>query len=147
MITIYLTDDDADDRDFFEEALKELNIETELTITNDGTALMTTLADSAVEPPPPHVIFLDLNMPGKNGFECLKEIRTSPKLKNIPVIIFSTSANAYEIDKSYSMGANCYIRKPNSHKLLKQTIEAALSLDLWTKNTQLAKDNFLLAIS
>ena len=112
MKNIFLADDDADDRDFFEDALKEVNIKTELTLVKDGVELMTTLEETVTEPPPPHVIFLDLNMPRKNGYECLKEIRETPKLKNIPVVIFSTTSNEHTIEKTYSLGANCYVRNP-----------------------------------
>lgn len=107
MKNIFLADDDAEDRAFFAEALKEVNVETELTTANDGLELMTTLDENVVEPPPPHVIFLDLNMPRKNGYECLKEIRETGKLKNIPVVVFSTSDNVNAIDTAYHLGANC----------------------------------------
>ncbi len=147
MKTIFLADDDDDDREFFEEALKEINIQTELTIVKDGAELMNTLSETVSDPPPPHVIFLDLNMPRKNGIECLKEIRETPKLKNIPVVIFSTSAYPNAVETTYTLGANCYICKPNSHQLLKKTIETVLSLNFWEKNQQLPKEKFLLAIS
>jgi CheY-like chemotaxis protein len=147
MKTIFLADDDDDDRVFFEEALKEINIQTELTTVKDGAELMSTLSETVSDPPPPHVIFLDLNMPRKNGIECLKEIRETPKLKNIPVVIFSTSAYPNAVETTYTLGANCYICKPNSHQLLKKTIETVLSLNFWEKNQQLPKEKFLLAIS
>lgn len=147
MKTIILAEDDADDREFFEEALKEISIETTLTTVKDGAELMTVLDENLNEPPPPHVIFLDLNMPRKNGIECLKEIRETPKLKNIPVVIFSTSAFPTAIETSYSLGANCFIRKPNSHQLLKKAIETVLALNLWEHNQQLPKADFLLSIT
>ena len=83
-LNIFLTDDDLDDCMFFSDTLKELNKNSVLTITNDGVALMDIL-DITV-PPPPYVIFLNLNMPRKNGFECLKEIRQSTNLRNILVV-------------------------------------------------------------
>ncbi len=147
MKTIILAEDDADDREFFEEALKEISIETTLTTVKDGAELMTVLDENLNEPPPPHVIFLDLNMPRKNGIECLKEIRANPKHQKIPVVIFSTSAYPDAVENSYSLGANCYIRKPNSHQLLKQTIVTVLSLKFWEHNQQLPKADFLLSIT
>lgn len=143
---IFLADDDADDRDFFADALMEVSHQTELTTSNDGIELMTNL-EKVAEPPPPHVIFLDLNMPRKNGYECLKEIRVNPKLKNVPVVIFSTTANENAIETTYSLGANCYIQKPNSHQLLKKTIETVLALDFWDYNIQVPKEKFFLTIS
>lgn len=143
---IILADDDADDCEFFEEALKEVSSETELTITRDGVELMNTLYEIVTEPPPPDMIFLDLNMPRKNGFECLTEIRETPRWKNIPVVIFSTSANVDTIERAYSLGANCYIRKPGSHQLLKRAIETALAYDFWGNGERLPKEKFVLAI-
>ena len=147
MQNIFLADDDADDRDFFANALKEINVQTELATACDGIELMTTLAETVTDPPPPHVIFLDLNMPRKNGFECLREIREAPKLKNIPIVIFSTSFNEHEIDKTFSLGANCYICKPNTHQKLKQVIEKVLALNLWENNLRLTREKFVLAVS
>jgi CheY-like chemotaxis protein len=147
MKNILLADDDADDRDFFADALNEISVHTELTIANDGAELMTMLKETITEPPPPHILFLDLNMPRKNGFECLKEIRETPRLKNIPVVIFSTTANDKAIDTTYSLGANCYIQKPGSYQLLKRAIEIVLALDLWKQNEPLPKEKFVLTIS
>lgn len=146
MKNIFLADDDADDRVFFEEALNDLTIETELTVAKDGVELMTALEEVVVEPPPPHVIFLDLNMPNKNGFECLEEIRTHEKFKNIPVVIFSTTANENAVEKTYTLGANCYICKPTSHNLLKKAIEMVMALELWEQSQQPLKENFILEI-
>jgi len=147
MKSIFLADDDADDRLFFEEALEEVSFATELTIAKDGVELMVALEEIVSdEPPPPHVIFLDLNMPRKNGIECLKEIRENPRTKKIPVVIFTTTASENAIETSYALGANCYIRKPSSHKLLKKAIETVMELNLWEQNLLLPKENFVLSI-
>ena len=145
--TIFLADDDADDRIFFEEALLDVNQPTTLTTATDGAELMDNLEKTVNKPPPPHLIFLDLNMPRKNGFECLREIRETPRLKDIPVVIFSTSSNQGEIDTTFSLGANCYVRKPNSHKNLVATIENVLALDLWNLKMQLPREQFVLAVA
>ena len=91
---IFLAEDDPDDRSFFEDALNALALQTVLVISEDGEELMTALEETV--PPQPFVIFLDLNMPRKNGFECLKEIRESDKLKDIPVVVLSTSDHRSE---------------------------------------------------
>jgi two-component system, chemotaxis family, response regulator Rcp1 len=62
----------------------------------------------------PNLILLDLNMPRKNGFDVLKEIKENDQLKKIPIIIFTTSKTARDIDKAYELGANCYISKPQT---------------------------------
>lgn len=126
---IFLTDDDADDCLLFSEALHEIYSQDEarLIIANDGVKLMQALDESV--PPPPEVIFLDLNMPRKDGFECLDEIRRDPKLKDIPVVIYSTSSNNDIVNRTYQQGANYYICKPQSYNLLKRTIQFVLSFD------------------
>ncbi|OYU81800.1 MAG: response regulator [Flavobacterium sp. BFFFF1] len=126
-MNIFLTDDDSDDCMLFSEALQETFSEATLTITTDGVKLMETLKN--LKPDSRVILFLDLNMPRKNGFECLDEIRENKKLKDVSVIIFSTSSNADIIDKTYKQGANYFISKPNSFSLLKKTIEHVLSFN------------------
>jgi CheY-like chemotaxis protein len=140
MKNIYLADDDADDRMFFEDALKQLPIPTQLTLSNDGLELMCNL-----ETVIPDVIFLDLNMPRKNGFQCLEEIRSTPNLKDIPIVIFSTTANEDAVNKTYQLGANYYICKPHSFELLVKAIETVLTLEILLKS-QPPKENFILTI-
>lgn len=136
---IFLADDDEDDCLLFEDALREVSASTALRMANDGAELMTIL-DKLV--PPPDVIFLDLNMPKKNGFECLAEIRSSENLKDIPVVIFSTTGEEGAIDRLYEQGANYFIKKPGSFPKLKMAIQQILAID-WTKNNfKTFKENF-----
>jgi CheY-like chemotaxis protein len=114
-----------------------------LVVTNDGAELMSTLDDTV--PPPPYVIFLDLNMPRKNGFDCLKEMRRTPKLKDIPVVIFSTSCAMDVIDRTYQEGANYYVCKPNSFLNLIKAINNIFSLDIKDLQTQPDRNQFVLA--
>src|SRR6478609_8882225 len=139
---VFLADDDADDRLLFEDALKELDHKAALTVTKDGIELMSVL-DNTV-PPPPYVIFLDLNMPRKSGLECLAEIRRIQKLKNIPVIIFSTSESENAIEKTYTLGATYFICKPRSYDLLKKAIETILSFDSSLLAQQPPKEEYFL---
>ncbi len=131
-LNILLADDDIDDRSFFEKALEKVAISTHLTTVNDGEQLMKYLANNSEQFP--NILFLDLNMPRKNGFECLVDIRENEKLKDLSVIIFSTS---YPQDKSYELGmisnlfklgARVYIRKPTDFNQLKQLIDHALRM-------------------
>lgn len=108
-LNILLADDDQDDCFFFEKALKELQIATDLKTVNDGERLMDYLSKNSEQPP--DVLFLDLNMPRKSGSECLKEIKESEKLKNIPVVIYSTSLNDTVADVLYEYGAHYYLQK------------------------------------
>jgi CheY-like chemotaxis protein len=142
---VFLADDDADDRMFFADALKKVTIPTHLTLANDGLELMSNL-ETVIEPPPPDVIFLDLNMPRKNGFQCLEEIRNTKKLKNIPIVIFSTTANDDAVNKTYQHGANHYICKPHSFEILVKAIETVLSIEMWQK-PQPSKEKFVLTFA
>lgn len=130
-MNIFLADDDPDDCTLFEDALQIITPSYVLTTAFDGQELMETLQEKV--PPPPDLIFLDLNMPRKTGVDCLKEIRTNQKLKSIPVIILSTSSQTQYIEETYKLGANRYIQKPNSFAELKTAISSVLAID-WTTN-------------
>lgn len=130
-LNILLADDDADDCFFFEKALREISIATQLTAVNDGERLMDYLSKNLGQLP--DVLFLDLNMPRKSGFECLTEITENTMLKDIPVVMFSTS---YTLDRNYEqsmidalhrMGAQDYIRKPGDFAKLKELIHQSLT--------------------
>lgn len=125
-LNILLTDDDADDCAFFRKALSTLPLSAELTVLNDGEQLMTHLNDetNAI----PDVIFLDLNMPRKNGSECVSEIKKNDRLKNIPVVIFSTSSNESVMKSLFKSGVHIYVRKPSDFGHLKEVIYNALPL-------------------
>ena len=129
-LNILLADDDADDCFFFEKALREISITTRLTTVPDGERLMDYLSKNSGQLP--DVLFLDLNMPRKSGFECLTEILENSKLKELPVVMFSTSYTLdpnYEqsmIDVLYKLGAWDYIRKPGDFAKLKQLIHQSL---------------------
>ena len=140
---VFLADDDDDDRLLFSDVLKELPSAVELTVAKDGEDLMTLLGKQAQMP---DILFLDLNMPLKNGFECLDEIRKNEKYKNLPVIIFSTSSQPSAIDQVFKAGAHLYVRKPNDFTNLKKVIHHVLSVN-WRKNpSQPTKEQFVLTI-
>jgi CheY-like chemotaxis protein len=139
--SVYLADDDQDDRLLFEEALMEISKNVVLTTASNGEQLMKIL-DSAT-PPLPHLIFLDLNMPLKNGFECLDEIKSDKKLKHIPVVIFSTSCQKEAVDKVYNKGADYYICKPDSFHKLKEVLNRMFSIDL-SRSPRPTREDFLI---
>jgi CheY-like chemotaxis protein len=136
---VLLADDDDDDRLLFLDVLKELKLPVTLSSANNGEMLMQVLAQST----PPDILFLDLNMPLKNGFECLVEIRRDPRLDGMPVVIFSTSSQPSAIERVYSDGAQLYIRKPNDFTELKNVIHHVLTMD-WNEQTQITREQFVL---
>lgn len=122
---VLLADDDYDDCDFFEEAFTASFPDIKLSISNNGGKLMEHLN----RPPEPlaDIIFLDLNMPVKNGVECLAEIRSDSALQDNVVVIFTTSSNPEDIEKLYRLGANYFITKPVDFNDLPVLIEKAMS--------------------
>jgi len=125
-MNILLADDDIDDCLFFKEALDELLLSKHYKAVHDGEQLMQLLTDDTNELP--HVLFLDLNMPRKNGFECLSEIKLSEKLKQLPVIVFSTSFEQEVVNQLYKNGAQYFIRKPSEFSQFKIIIQQSLEL-------------------
>jgi CheY-like chemotaxis protein len=116
-IIILMADDDEEDRTFAKKALKKSRLCNELRFVEDGEELMDYLkrrgkyADP-VKSPVPGLILLDLNMPKKDGREALKEIKDAPALKEIPVVVLTTSESEDDVHKAYGLGANSYISKP-----------------------------------
>ncbi len=113
-VKVVLADDDKDDQEIFKEALHEAKIPAEVTTVENGQELIDHLKDPAT--PEPEIIFLDINMPVKNGKEALKEIRKDEELKDIPTVIISTSDNPKDVEDSFNAGANLYVRKPFSFR-------------------------------
>ena len=144
LLVLLLADDDKDDCLFFKDALEELPVTADLTTVHDGEQLMELLAKKSLDPPPPHVLFLDLNMPRKNGFECLAEIKSDEKLKELPIIIFSTSFEQDVVNLLYKKGAHYYIRKPAEFSQLKKVIYQALMLATEDNMGQPSKENFVI---
>jgi CheY-like chemotaxis protein len=121
---ILIADDDEDDRMLFADALRQVSQSTNLSMATDGVELLSMLRLAASLP---DVIFLDLNMPGKNGADSLKEIKKDPHLSRLPIIIFTTTANHKTIDQMYALGAQYYIQKPADFEVLKSLIGRILS--------------------
>lgn len=141
-LRILLADDDLDDCFLFKEALDEFHLAVCFTIVNDGEQLMHLLGKKHTLP---HILFLDMNMPRKNGFECLEEIKRTEKLKSIPVIIFSTSFDEDIVDMLYKKGAQYYIQKPREFGKLKKAVHQALSMTVKEKFMQPTIEKFVLS--
>jgi len=125
---IYLADDDVDDRELFVDALNEVDPSIILTQAKDGLQLMDILR--TIKDPIPEILFLDINMPGKSGFECLEEIRKKEgSLKEINIIILSTSHDPEDIEKALELGATFYAVKPDRFDVLKSFVKEALEID------------------
>jgi DNA-binding response OmpR family regulator len=139
---IFLAEDDEDDFILFQDAISEHKETITLYWLKDGEELM--IALKRKNPEMPDMLFLDINMPRKNGFECLTEIRQDKNLAHLPVIIFSTSNDNALVTWMYNAGANCYLCKPTDFRKLKQNIETALSMDWKTHHPYTPIEDFIL---
>ena len=136
--TIFYTDDDAEDLEFFTEVTSAIGNHLNIVTQNNGKKL---LYDLENPPPNPHIVFLDLNMPGFSGFDVLQQLRSSESYKNLPIVIFSTSSDEKNIAKSRELGASFYITKPTDFSLFKKTIQHTLSINWDTFKP--SKENFV----
>jgi len=146
-LNILLADDDQTDCLLFKEALEELPILSHLTTINNGEELMKHLRKRGNKLP--DVLFLDINMPKKNGYASLAEIKSHARLEKIPVIIFSTASEqqmeSIKINQVFKDAAHYYIRKPNTFSELKRVIHKVLT-PILEKNISLpyVKENFVI---
>lgn len=125
-LTIFYADDDLEDLDFFTEVANTIDGDIKVFTHIDGDKLIDALHNP---PPSPHIIFLDLNMPGRNGFDVLEELRATAHLNQIPIVIFSTSADEKNVSLSRSLGANFYLPKLPSYEAFKKSIEDTLNIN------------------
>ena len=137
---ILMADDDDDDTMLFVEATEQVSPKATVTIATDGQKLLSMLDTS----PKPDIIFLDLNMPKKSGFECLTAIRSNPDLDNIPVAIYSTSQSRKDIDACFIGGANHNIIKPYDFEDIISILKKLFVEMEDTKNIKPSKDRFVI---
>lgn len=140
---IFLADDDEDDRVFFQEVIGEMPYLVHLSMARNGEETITKLMQLSQLP---DLLFLDLNMPLKNGLECLQEIKSNHQLKKLPVIIFSTSSYPSMINQVYDAGAHLYIRKPNDFLSFKNLIQHVLSINWKEQLSRPPREEFVLTL-
>ncbi|MEM9002046.1 MAG: response regulator [Cyanobacteria bacterium P01_F01_bin.86] len=116
-ITILVAEDDEDDRLLMQEALEENRLANDLYFVEDGEELMDYLNHQGkytnpLTSPRPSLILLDLNMPRKDGREALKEIKADPAIRQIPIVVLTTSKAEEDILRTYDLGVSSFIAKP-----------------------------------
>lgn len=141
-INILLADDDKADCLLFKDALEELPISANLTIVENGEQVLEKLLKKGRKLP--DVLFLDLNMPRKNGFATLGAIKRNSDLQKLPVIIFSTSSEQEMIIKVFNDAAHYYIIKPIDFAQLKKVIYEAITLISKKPSPLPLKENFII---
>lgn len=137
---IFVAEDDADFFYFFNSAILSLSKSVDVLRTSDGVMLLSLIESSAQ----PDIIFLDLNMPFKNGLCCLKTIRSNEKYKSTKVVICSSSDFINDIDNCYTNGADFYFIKPPDYSSLVQQFKNLFLNDHFVNNIRPPRENFVL---
>ena len=122
---IWLADDDIDDREIFGEIVHQILPTTMITTFSDGEELLAALYAGGI----PDLLFLDINMPCRDGLDCLQEIRTMPAFSKLPIIIFSSSVQPKHIENAYGYGANLYYSKPTIFNEMISGLTRLLAMD------------------
>ena len=122
---ILYADDDLDDRGLFCDALMEIDPSIVCFYAQNGIEVFTILDD--ISRPKPNLIFLDINMPAMNGWECLVALKNNDRYKDIPVLIYSTSSHQRDADVAIDLGALCFFTKPNSFEELKSILQTIVA--------------------
>jgi CheY-like chemotaxis protein len=124
-MTVFYADDDPEDCDLFKEALHQIDPDVKSIIAQDGREALAFLEHTRELP---QYIFLDINMPLVDGKKCLIEIKKNPRLKNIPVIMYSTTSDTDEIKEYYKLGAHDFLIKPANFNVLIDSLESIFNL-------------------
>ncbi len=140
-LQVLMADDDQDDQFFFKIALAALTTPTELTTVNDGEELLEYLTQPVKVLP--DILFLDINMPRKNGFESLREIKANPRLAKLPVVIYSTAILNTIADNFFNSGAHYFLSKREPDDL-QNFLEFIFNLYLTTDFIKPPRSKFIL---
>jgi CheY-like chemotaxis protein len=119
-----LADDDSDDTEMFCEALTAIDKTFDCRCVENGREVLETLG---MLDEMPSLIFLDINMPLLNGWQCLKQLKEAERYRQIPVVIYSTSSHQREIDIAMELGALCFLTKPSDFGELKEMLRVIIN--------------------
>jgi CheY-like chemotaxis protein len=126
--SVFIVDDDIDDREIFVEAIARIDPDIKCYTARDGEDALTILGNNHIGVP--EIIFLDLNMPRMDGRQMLIELKKDAVLKNIPVVIYSTSNSKKDMDETLALGAKRFLAKPSEFGELCTLLSAILSSEL-----------------
>jgi PleD family two-component response regulator len=139
LLNILLIDDDEDDSLLFRDALKEASLQVQL-LYGQNSELLFVYIDAAR----PDIIFLDINMPGKNGMQCLQQLKANDKYKHIPVIMYSVANDVRIVGQAYELGAHRYLVKPYSEHTFPISLKKVLGVDWKTPQPMPKPEEFLI---
>jgi CheY-like chemotaxis protein len=137
---LIIADDDHDDQILLRETMEDFQNPPLIEVVSNGCQLIAALLNDVL----PDLVLLDLNMPNKNGIECLLEIRANPQYEKLPVVVLSTSKDPHDIEACFNSGATLFFSKPYTFKELKTLVHAMLGVN-WASifDRNLNKDEFL----
>jgi Response regulator containing CheY-like receiver, AAA-type ATPase, and DNA-binding domains len=133
---VFIVDDDVDDREFFCDALHEIDHSIQCICTANGSEAIALLSEPQFTLP--DFIFLDMNMPRLGGKQCLSLIKNNHRLSHIPVIIFSNTRQYDEAEEARQLGAAVFLTKPSTYSELKQNLSWILSRSFLQNNNKIA---------
>lgn len=139
---VAITDDDVDDREIFLDACSAAKTDIQVLLFESGDELLRHL--KAPETQNPAILFLDINMPKVNGFECLSRIRAIRVLQELCVIMYSTSVSQADVSKAKKLGADGFLQKPSNYSVLLKSIEKILETDWSNPCSEIQQSNFLI---
>jgi CheY-like chemotaxis protein len=140
---VLLADDDADDRMLFRDIVKDLGLKLTLHTVNDGVELMDFLKAAKQLP---DALFLDINMPKKDGLTCLREIKASEQLQSLPVIVFSNSENIILVEKMLNEGAAYFVRKQHGYNKMLKLVNKLFAFDKKSLQQKRQLTEFVVAV-
>lgn len=143
VVKVVLADDDPDDRELFAEVIAAIDPRIQVTTYCDCDSLIQELA--AANGALPDIVFLDLNMPGKNGKQCLAEIKNNARYQQLPVVIYSTSTLIRDVQETQKIGADLFLRKPSSFNDTLELVRKVFTIDFSRFNTPGYSGEFVLA--
>lgn len=138
-LNVLLVDDDSEETYLFKEALEHADLNITLFRANDGNDLMAFLLNE----PAPDLVFIDINMPYKDGFEALAEIRSNLKFRDLPLIIYSTTKSESSINACYEQGADLFVIKPNDFDEMVQVLKKVFTVN-WENHKKPSREEFVI---
>jgi len=137
---VLFVDDDSDESYLFNEALEHSGLNIRLSKANDGNHLLSYLHSE----PTPDMVFMDINMPYKDGLEALSEIRSNSKFANLPLVIYSTSKNEESIEACYQKGADLFVVKPQNFDGMVSVVKRVCTVD-WKNYKKPSREEFVIS--
>jgi CheY-like chemotaxis protein len=140
---VLLVDDDQDDRQSFAEAVSYLNLPVQVQYASDSKEMFEFLEQNEDV----HLILLDINMPFRDGKQCLRDLKSNERFKHIPVIIYTVSSNTKDINETFEQGAHYYVIKPYAKANFHQSLKYLFNLDWTVQQPKALRENYVINLA